>query len=230
MSKLNIKATSADRRESDVWLETYANEKEVNRRRREMPAKLARLGLTPEHRHLDVLDVCCGHGEALDALYGAGFRRLSGMDLTVTEALAADPRFQIHQGNVTDTKLPATSYDWITCIHSMHHLAEAENVRLFLDESWRLLRPGGRLSILDFPGSPQIKLAFWFFRQPRLHATPYLRYFGRIIQEEWFFLKDYLPQWPVVRRHLWHGRFRVERSSSSLFYYYLTLRKPEKGA
>lgn len=226
MSKLSIKATSADRRESDVWLETYANESEVNRRRREMPAKLARLGLTPEHRHLDVLDVCCGHGEALDALYGAGFRRLSGMDLTVTEALAADPRFHIHQGNVTNTNLPAGSYDWITCIHSMHHLADAENVRLFLDESWRLLRPGGRLSILDFPGSPQIKLAFWFFRQPRLHVTPYLRYFGRIIHEEWFFLKDYLPQWPAVRQSLWHGKFEIEHSSSTFFYYYLTLRKP----
>lgn len=229
MTKLDIHATSADRRESDAWLETYASETEVRRRRAAMPAKLARLGLTPAQKDLEILDLCCGHGEALAALHELGFRKLAGIDLTITEKLARDPRFRIHQGDVTRTALPAGSCDWITCIHSLHHLASPEAVALFLDESWRLLRPGGRLSIIDFPGSPQIKLAFWFFRQPRLHVTPYLRYFGKIIQEEWYFLKDYLPRWPAVQQQLWHGKFQVEHSSSSLFYYYLTLRKPESG-
>jgi SAM-dependent methyltransferase len=229
MSKLKIQATSADRRESDTWLETYASEQERQRRRSEMPAKLRRLGLTDEFREQEILDMCCGHGEALDVLHEMNFRKLSGIDITVTEALARDSRFRIIQGDVTKTGLPDASYDWIICVHSLHHLANAETVARFVDESWRLLRPGGRLSIIDFPGSPQIKLAFWFFRQPMFHVTRYLKYFGRIIQEEWSFLRYYLPQWPTVRSHLWRGRFQVERSSSSLFYYYLTLRKPESA-
>lgn len=230
MSELKINATSAKRNESDTWLETYANEGERQRRRNEMPLKLARLGLGPDQKDCALLDMCCGHGEALDSLYQMGYRNLSGIDLTVTEELAHDARFNIRQGDVTSTQLPAESYDWITCIHSMHHLASAANVERFLDESWRLLRPGGRLAILDFPGSPQIRMAFWYFRQPRLHFTAYQKYFGRIIQEEWHFLKDYLPQWPAVRNKLMHGRFEVERSSSTLFYFYLTLRKPNRSS
>ena len=226
MSELNIHATSKDRNESDAWLETYADETQRARRRRMMPAKLVRLGLTPEFKDKEVLDMCCGHGEALDSLYEMGYRRLSGVDITVTEELNADPRFRIQQADVTKTGLPDASYDWITCIHSMHHLANFENVSRFVDESWRLLRPGGRLSILDFPASLQIKLAFWYFRMPKLHFTPYLKYFGKVTQEEWYFLKHYLPQWPKVKKLLWHGRFQVERDSSTLFYFHLTLRKP----
>lgn len=229
MSEFKINATSSKRNESDTWLATYADESERQRRRHEMPLKLARLGLGPENKRCDVLDMCCGHGEALDSLYEMGFRKLSGIDLTITDELAKDQRFAIRQGDVTATNLSGSAYDWITCIHSMHHLASSAKVQDFLDESWRLLRPGGRLAIVDFPGSPQIKLAFWFFRQSRLHFTPYHKYFGRIIQEEWHFLKDYLPQWPTVRNRLMNGRFQVERSSNTLFYFYLTLRKPDIG-
>jgi ubiquinone/menaquinone biosynthesis C-methylase UbiE len=195
-----------------------------------MPAKLARLGLSPEQNDCELLDMCCGHGEALDSLHKMGYRKLSGIDLTITKELALDPRFKIRQGDVTSTNLPAASYDWITCIHSMHHLASAANVERLLDESWRLLRPGGRLGIIDFPGSLQIKIAFWFFRQPWLHFTPYHKYFGRIIQEEWHFLKHYLPQWPIVHDKLMYGRFKVERCSNTLFYFYLTLKKPVLSA
>lgn len=226
MKEYKINATSADRKESDNWLHIYANDEERKRRRDEMPAKLARLGLLDASREIELLDLCCGHGEALDVFHSLGFKRLTGIDLTISEELAADSRFTIQQGDVTRTAFADESFDWLTCIHSLHHLASAETVANFMDESWRLLRPGGRLSILDFPGSTQIKLAFWFFRQPRLHVTPYLKYFGSIIQEEWFFLKDYLPQWPQVRKLLWEGKFEVERTSSTTFYYYLTLRKP----
>jgi SAM-dependent methyltransferase len=227
VSKLKINATSSQRLESDEWLETYASEDERLKRKAAMPGKLARIGLATAPRDIRVLDMCCGHGEALQVLHELGFSQLEGIDMTVTDELAADSRFRVTQGDVTRTELPNGSYDWIICIHSLHHLATPANVERFVEESWRLLRPGGRLSIVDFPGSPQIKLAFWFFRMPRLHFTRYLKYFGRIIQEEWGFLRHYLPRWPEVQKLLWRGKFDVERSSSSLFYYYLTLRKPE---
>jgi ubiquinone/menaquinone biosynthesis C-methylase UbiE len=213
--------------ESDLWHAAYANPAAIGRRRGAMPAKLRRLGMDCAPRDAAILDLCCGHGEALECLYERGFRRLHGLDLRIDDGLAADSRFQTQAADALTPPYPDATFDWIVNIHAMHHLASAERVSRMLDECWRLLRPGGRLGIIDFPASPQVCLAFWFFRQNRFLWTPYLKTFGRMVQEEWSFLKDYLPQWPHVRSLLWDGRLRVEQCHRGLFYFYLTLRKPE---
>ena len=214
------------RNESDLWHRTYASEEEVRRRSQAFPRKFGLIGIDRAPRDIAVLDMCCGHGEALNCLYEIGFRNLSGVDLEVEEKLLADSRLRVRVGNAFHTEYPAASFDWVLNIHSMHHFASLEGVQKFLDESFRLLKPGGRLSIIDFPASPQILLAFWFFRQDWFLRTRYLKWFGKLLQEEWHFLKSYLPQWPKVRTSLLKGKFQVESNRRRLFYFYLTLRKP----
>jgi ubiquinone/menaquinone biosynthesis C-methylase UbiE len=213
-------------RETDVWHAAYGAEAEIRRRRGALPAKLRRLGIDAAPRDAAILDLCCGHGETLDSLHALGFSRLDGLDLRIDDRLARDRRFRTLAGDALSPTYADRSFDWVLNIHSLHHFASADRVAQFLEQSWRVLKPGGRLGIVDFPASPQIRMAFWFFRQNRFLWTPYLQSFGRMIQEEWSFLKDYLPQWPEVRRLLLHGRFQVERRQRGLFYFYLTLRKP----
>jgi len=221
-----VRVPLADRRESKLWHQTYACDAETRRRLRAFPRKLRLLGLDQASRDAAVLDLCCGHAEALCCLNEMGFSDLCGVDLQIDEDLASDHRFQVHCGDALHTPYPDARFDWVLNIHSMHHFATVENVRQFLRESWRLLKPGGRLGIVDFPASPQIRLAFWFFRQNRFLWTPYLKRFARLLQEEWHFLKDYLPEWHKVRALLLDGPFEVERRTRRLFYSYLTLRKP----
>jgi ubiquinone/menaquinone biosynthesis C-methylase UbiE len=218
--------TTASRPESPEWKEAYLALAERQRRLRAMPAKLKLLGLDEAPRTARILDLCCGSGEALLTLHDMGFRDLAGVDLDLPETITADPRFTTHISDARNTLLPPATFDYVLNIHAMHHLQTADNVRLFLEECYRLLRPGGRLAIVDFPNSPQIRLAFWFFRQNVGLCTPYLKMFGRLVQEEWSFLKDYLPQWPKVRELLYSGRFVVRSQRSSLFYFYLVLEKP----
>jgi ubiquinone/menaquinone biosynthesis C-methylase UbiE len=218
---------SLSKLESLEWHAAYAEEGMQKARKQNMPGKLERLGLLDAPRDISLLDLCCGHGEALGVMHDLGFRNLHGLDITVTHELMADSRFQVQQGDATALPHDDESFDWVTCIHSMHHFASAENVRRFSDEAWRVLKPGGRLSVIDFPASPQILAAFWFFRHFQwAEVTPYMRYFGKIVREEWSFLKDYLPQWPQVEDCLWRGRYEVERNSKTLFYFHLTLKKP----
>jgi ubiquinone/menaquinone biosynthesis C-methylase UbiE len=212
--------------ETDAWKEEYLAHQQRDRRLLEMPAKLAKLGLDEKERGSKVLDLCCGSGETLLTLHTMGFRDLAGVDLTVPHELLEDARFHVVQGDALNTEVPSATCDWVLNIHAMHHFASAENVERFLAESYRVLKPGGKLGIIDFPNSPQIRLAFWFFRQNIGLVTPYLKYFGKLIQEEWSFLQHYLPQWPHIHDLLHKGRFRVVSETRSLFYFHLVLQKP----
>lgn len=218
---------TTDSLESHDWKDAYFDDAQRDRRLRKMPDKMARLGLDRADRNAKILDLCSGSGETLTTLYGMGFRDLSGIDLATPPELIADRRFHALQGDALNTQLPSNHFDWVLNIHAMHHFASAENVDHFLAESYRVLKPGGRLGIVDFANTPQIRLAFWFFRQNVGLVTPYLKYFGKLVQEEWpAFLKDYMPQWLQIRKLLHEGRFRVVSNSKTIFYFHLVLEKP----
>lgn len=212
--------------ESPAWRAAYDSQAQVERRRSAIPRKLRKLGLEGGTTNVRILDLCCGNGETLDALYGMGFRELRGADIVIGPDLAADPRFAACVADAAALPWASGSFDWILIVHALHHLGPAERIRTVLAECHRLLSPGVRLAIVDFPNSPQIRLAFWCFRRKFWLFTPYLRYFGKLIQEEWCFLKGYLAEWPRVRVLLQAGPFEIETFHQEFFYYFLTLRKP----
>lgn len=212
--------------ESQIWKETYTDGQQRERRRREAPKKLARLGVTRLPRTATTVDLCCGSGETLEALWGLGFRDLHGVDITAYSGIAHDPRFQFHQSDVRSLPFADNSVDLVLNVHAMHHLQTASNVDAFLQECYRVLRPGGRLAIIDFANSPQIQLAFRFFLVRPLLVTPYLRWFGKLIHSEWYFLEAYLAEWPQTRRLLERGPFEVAFMKNGFFYFYLGLIKP----
>src|SRR4051812_25474670 len=100
-------------------------------------------------------------------------------------------------------------FDAITNLHALHHMGNAAGVRQFLDECYRVLKPGGKLFILDFPGSPQINLLFWALRHRIGAITPGLQNFAKIVDEEWSYLDAYLADWPASERELSRAPFEV---------------------
>jgi demethylmenaquinone methyltransferase/2-methoxy-6-polyprenyl-1,4-benzoquinol methylase len=109
----------------------------------------------------DVLDLCCGTGDLALALARAG-GRVVGLDfsepmLAVARARAAREAqrgrsvpIQWVQGDAMDTPFPDGAFQVITIAYGLRNLASCERgVREF----HRLLRPGGRVVVLDF-GKP----------------------------------------------------------------------------
>jgi len=217
--------TGAVRRETDAWHDLYADPAEIARRRRNMPRKLERLGVTRAPRDSHVLDMCCGHGEALRTLLDLGFTNLHGFDQRIHAAPRTETRIVWREGDARATGYPPESFDWILNIHAMHHLGSVEALSLWFDEMHRILKPSGRLSLVDFRVTPQLHLAFWLVRRKWLQRTRYLRHFGRQIVEEWDILRYYIDHWNEITSLLRNRNFRIVGRRTDLWHHYLVLEK-----
>ena len=112
----------------------------------------------PEFRPTKILDLCCSAGSsatpyalvfpeaevhAVDV--GPGLLRYAHAR---AEAMGAPVHF--HQRNVTNTKFPDESFDFVVSHNAIHELSQAETEAM-MRESFRLLKPGGICLHQDVP-------------------------------------------------------------------------------
>jgi ubiquinone/menaquinone biosynthesis C-methylase UbiE len=143
--------TTAARQEFDRWSRHYDR------------TWLQRFFFKPAHRMLlqelqddprDLLDVGCGTGKfAVRVLGRLPQARVYGLDLSEGMLAVARHRSQATKERLClvradSERLPFAdnSFDSLTCTHSFHHYPHP---KLVLAEMHRVLRPGGRLFIID---------------------------------------------------------------------------------
>jgi len=101
-----------------------------------------------------VLDLACGTGDLLARMArdtpGAA---LAGIDLTgemvrrARQKLAAVPEAQIEEADAHDLPFGDEAFDIVVCASTLHYFTHPDQV---LGEARRVLRPGGRLVVLDW--------------------------------------------------------------------------------
>jgi ubiquinone/menaquinone biosynthesis C-methylase UbiE len=120
-------------------------------------ATASRLRLAPG---MTVLDLCCGAGaSAIPAAHAVGATgRVLGIDvaaplLDLARARAAREglsNVEFRDGDATRTGLPDGSFDAVVCVFGVFFAAD---MTAFVQEMWRLVRPGGVLAITTWgPG------------------------------------------------------------------------------
>jgi ubiquinone/menaquinone biosynthesis C-methylase UbiE len=215
-----------DRAETSRWHAVYKNEKLVARRASSHKRKLARLGVLGLPRDAQLLDLCCGTGEALEILHDEEFTRLHGSDITIDPELATKPWVTLQAADACALPYAAGTFDAVVCMHSLHHLGGVVRVGKTFEECARVLKPGGRLMVLDHYDSPQLRVAFWGLSKKWLTwPTQGLRSFREQHEEEWPYMYEYLDAWSAVPSMLRDLPFEVEVDRRGLFFFYWTGRK-----
>ena len=155
------------------------------------------------------LDLCCGTGDVAFALAAAG-AHATGMDFSAPMLAVAEGRRQkakgkrqkcevertvFLQGDALRTAFPDAQFDIVTISYGLRNLASVDEG---LREMWRVLKPGGRLLVLDF-GKPDN--AAW-----RGAYFAYLRFavpvFGRLFcknAEAYAYILESLQHYPAQR-------------------------------
>jgi ubiquinone/menaquinone biosynthesis C-methylase UbiE len=212
--------------ESDEWQRVYRDPQLVGRRLRTHRRKLAWLGAFSWPRDAVLLDLCCGSGEALRILHTAGFSKLHGLDMATDSRLAREPWLNFKAGDGRSLPYPSETFDAVLCMHSLHHFGGLEGIRTALHEVLRILKPGGRLALLDHYRAPQVWAAFWGVRQRWLMwPTSGLRSFYMQHQEEWPYLSEYLRTFPEIRSVIDSLGCEPQIDRKGLFFFYWTGRK-----
>ncbi len=125
------------------------------------------------------LDVACGTGVLAAALSRAGAAKVVGLDfvpemLAVARRKFADEPIEWVEGDATALPFDDGSFDVVSIGFGLRNIPAAERA---LSEFRRVLRPGGRLVVLEFApprGAILSRLSKWFIR----FAIPLL---GRIV-------------------------------------------------
>lgn len=124
---------------------------------------VAALALPPGQR---VLDLACGTGDLCRELQAAGLRAV-GFDLSYGMLAAARTTAPLAQADALALPVPDARADGVTCGFALRNLVA---LTPFLAELARVVRPGGRISLLEV-ATPSRRLLRWG------HQV----YFGRVV-------------------------------------------------
>ena len=152
-----------------------------------------------EDRQSLCLDLCCGTGDLLVEMASQGCARIVGSDFSHPmlklgrEKLSRrrlQPRVQLLEADALRLPFPANTFDGLAVAFGLRNL---ESRREGLGEMWRVLKPEGRIVVLEFsrPTLPLFNRLFQFYFHwilPRIgkgisgHGAAY-RYLHDSVQE-----------------------------------------------
>ncbi len=165
----------------------------------------ALLGVKPQHH---VLDLACGRGKSsfiIHCLYPGA--TVVGMDLLDRNIQVANalfdhlPNLSYVTGDVTNLTFADSSFDHMLCLEAAFHFPDRAQ---FLREAYRVLRPGGRIVVVDFAWKTEA--------QRETRDDPETRLVREVWQwDDFFSIADYEHAsveagFRIVAKHDWTSR------------------------
>jgi len=131
------------------WEEAYQRFETPAEERRKFIRRLRRLGVHRWNRESKVIEVCSGRGNGILAWRQLGFARVIGVDLSPVLVERSACRRHGIVGDARRLPVLTSSHDVAIVQGGLHHLSSMDDVREALAEMHRVLRPDGRVIIIE---------------------------------------------------------------------------------
>lgn len=179
---------SAHRTFFELWSRVYEQTPLLSDHLKRMQARAIESLALPGGAH--VLDLGCGPGRCLEALAQAGLRAVGG-DLSPRMVQAARARHaSVTLLSADALPLRSGSFDGVVCTNSFHHYPDPGAA---LREIRRVLRPGGRLVLIDPSGDSRLARAAIDLAERRLFGMDDVHLHGRAEWGRMLKAADFVP-------------------------------------
>lgn len=140
------------------WEEAYQRFETPEEERRKFIRRLRRLGVPQWNRDWKVLEICSGRGNGVIAWRRLGFPHVIGVDLSLAlvERSACRPHSLV--GDARRLPIHTASQDVAVVQGGLHHLPSLDDVCGALAEMHRVLKPDGRVIIIEPWPTPFLRI------------------------------------------------------------------------
>ena len=152
--------------EPTAWELAYQRFETPEQERQKFVRRLRGLGVHQWNRDLRVLEVFSGRGNGLIAWQRLGFQHVCGVDLSPALVERADLRRSCIVGDACRLPVLTASRDVAIVQGGLHHLLRHDDVRAALEEMRRVIRPDGRVIIIEPWSTPYLRLVHVIAEHP----------------------------------------------------------------
>ncbi|MEX0802184.1 MAG: class I SAM-dependent methyltransferase [Candidatus Binatia bacterium] len=148
MNPIKIKASPSGG--NDPWETAYTRFETPAQEVRKFTRRLTELGIAAWSREAEILELCCGRGNGLQALRGLGFTRLTGIDLSAALVSQYEGTANLYVCDCRKLPFDDRSKDIVIVQGGLHHLKTLpDDLQQTLSEAARVLRDNGAFVVVE---------------------------------------------------------------------------------
>lgn len=133
-----------------AWEAAYLEFESPVEERKKFCRRLRQLGAGGWHHESEIAELFCGRGNGLVALGGLGFDRVVGIDISSQLVARFERGRKVLVGDCRELPLRSETRDILIVQGGLHHLPRLpDDLAAVLAEAKRVLRPGGRLVVVE---------------------------------------------------------------------------------
>ncbi len=196
-----------------AWEGAYSRFESPQQEIEKFRARLEYLKVTSFSCKSKIVELFCGRGGALHAWESLGFSCLEGVDISMKLLSKYSGKAQLYAGDCRQLDFSNATKDIVAIQGGLHHLSSLPgDLKLVLTEIKRVLKPGGKVIIVEPWMTPFLKAVHWACGNKALTAAwPKLKALSEMIDGE----RQTYEQWlnhPKEITKMFGGNFKVKFS------------------